>query len=329
MNYMNQKSIKIKTLVLLLPLLGSAKVFAQNENNFSIPPIKDYTKEDDSVKIPWSLGSVNSKSTININTEVSKDTIQDETVLPKQSIRTQQEIHNPFSNDTETKLIIDKKNFLKDDKKETSLWQGATVVVSFISGIGFLGYLLAKMSRRRVFKVTKAEQAMNVISSLTINPKRQLLLIQVRDKEIILANTESGIQLISEVNLKSTITESLHEKKAFPIEDLIKKLPHNSSPISKSHDAEDSLSKRSDQEKKSDILVKALKRMENEPLKEKERKNELIEDENSSSPKFQKYFSNMFESEAKKDYKRKEDSDSVENVTNLIREKLRSMKPLN
>ncbi len=83
-------------------------------------------------------------------------------------------------------------------------------------------------------------------------------------------------------------------------------------------------------EKKSEILMKAIRKMEKTTFPEKEvnPKSDTNESTETNS-KFPKYFSNAFETEARKDIKKKEETDNVENVTNLIREKLRSMKPLN
>ena len=73
--------------------------------------------------------------------------------------------------------------------------------------------------------------------------------------------------------------------------------------------------------KNSNILSNALKKIENKS----EEKNEN-ENKNSSFPK---YLANAFEQESKKDLSVKnEDKDNMTDVTKMIREKLKYMKPL-
>jgi flagellar biogenesis protein FliO len=228
------------------------------------------------------------------------------------------------------KAFQEKKNYLQENKSTPSLWQGASLVFAFISLIGIISYFITRFHKNGVFNKNKQTAIMNILSTLSISPKRQIMLLQVRDKEIVICNTESGIHFISDLGSQTLIKESVIEKKPFQIANYIKPatpIANEEAQIHKNKEAE----VHSINEKKSDILLKALKRLEKESPKEThENKPEEVRNELSeANAKFPKYFSNIFETEAKKEIKKKEDSDSVENVTSLIREKLRSMKPLN
>jgi flagellar biogenesis protein FliO len=241
--------------------------------------------------------------------------------VKENTVKIQPEINKELNSFANTK------KFLKENKEDQSLWKGASIVVGFIALIGLLALFMAKMSRKGVFKKTKKDNALNIISTLSINPKRQVMILQVRDKEIVISNTESGINFITDIGNHTSYKETVIEKKPFQIENYIKSIPSGISKIEEEVISTKKANHTTD--KKSDLLLKALKRMEKEPAPEKPSSTEEKQELTDMNGKFPKYFSNIFENESKKEIKKKDDQDSVENVTNLIREKLRSMKPLN
>ena len=313
----------MKNILFLIFFLISYSTYSFAEDNSPIiPAIQTYNKPDDKFQVPLLINNGTQDSTQKIETVVSQEA-KEQSLISKKSM-------TPIAaeNDADFKLFLDKKNFLKDNKKEPSLWQGASLVVGFISLLGILAFMMTKIHRKGLFKKPKNESAMNIISTLSINPKRQVMLLQIRDKEIVISNTETGISFIADIGNSGIAKDTPIEKKPFQISNFIKSLPNYEAAKEKQPPEVENKSFIND--KKSDILMKALKRIEKEPETEKAPKNdENKPNNNDGSGKFPKYFSNIFENEAKKEVKKKEEPDSVENVTNLIREKLRSMKPLN
>ena len=203
----------------ILSLLGGS---AYSQTDFSvIPSMNDYSNKENAIQVPYATkNSALENSAREISEQKFPDEVKDQTMISK---KINKELF-PAS-DQEVKSFLEKKNYLKENKKETSLWQGATLVVAFLSFLGSLAYILTRLTKRRIFKNSKVEQAMNIISTLTISPKREIMLIQIRDKEIVLSNTESGIQYLSEISNTIEEKEIIREKKSFPIANLIKKLP--------------------------------------------------------------------------------------------------------
>jgi hypothetical protein len=175
---------------------------------------------------------------------------------------------------------------------------------------------------------------MEVVSTLSISPKRQVIILRIRDQEIAVSNTENGITFLTEIGSSSSSSSSgggINEKRALQISEKYFLPSQEKKIIEKIEQKKENSASEKNSEKKSDILLKALKSINANSLNHKKNKQLDIDDkvELKSEP-FPKYLASQFENEAKKEVRKKEeDVDSVENVTNLIREKLRSMKPLN
>jgi flagellar biogenesis protein FliO len=158
------------------------------------------------------------------------------------------------------------------------------------------------------------------------------MVLKIKDKEIVIANTEHGISLLTQLEScgkPEVFDANSAQKKSMQIFEPTQSKESKEIPI-KNLSEIDPKQNLSFKEKKSDILIQALKKMEKNSsieLNEEARNNEQSTPE--SSARFPKYFSNAFELESNKDIKKKDETDSIENVTSLIREKLRSMKPLN
>lgn len=220
----------------------------------------------------------------------------------------------------------------EDRPRQSEAWKVFLISAVFIAILGFLGYLLTKFKKKGfLFSQNKNEKMMDIISTLPISPKRQVMVLRIRDQEIVVSNTEAGIHFLTEISANYANKNS-HDKKQVQISDKFL-LPKNSDKRDENSLQQlESNSAQLDREndKKSDILLRALKSINSNSVNQK--KNTTQENSNSSSKTeaFPKYLANRFENEGKKEVKKREEEvDSVENVTNLIREKLRSMKPLN
>ena len=216
--------------------------------------------------------------------------------------------------------------------RSSELWKIFMISTFFVSILGTLGYLLTKFRKKGIFSLTKSEKIMDIVSTLPISPKRQILILKIRDQEIVVSNTESGISFLTEIS-SGMSSRNIQEKRNFQLNDkyLLPKQEKNIFDKMEQKSEQNNISSEKLSEKKSDILLKALKSINSNNLNQKKNKapdeNQQIQNKTDNFPK---YLANQFENESKKEIKKKEeDVDSVENVTNLIREKLRSMKPLN
>lgn len=331
--------IKRNYFYIILMLIFNTYSYSE-ENSSILNPIQRNESAQNYVQIPFAVNNTLSVPSQDADSELSqglKDKLKTTEDKPKSS--EDKPLSEPSKSDEEFKDFLNKKTFLKDNKKDPSLWQGATLVVGFLSLLGVLAFVFTKFRSKGLFKNAKPENAMNIISTLSITPKRQVMLLQIRDKEIVISNTESGINYLADLGFSHHSASVSMEKKPAQIANFINSIPISETSISKTrldNEEEKSISnvlkKPILNEKKSDILMKALKRMEtdkglNSPNISKSEENKI--NDNESNGKFPKYFSNLFEAESKKEIRKKEDQDSVENVTNLIREKLKSMKALN
>lgn len=308
-------------------VLYHAHVFAAPNSPSVQTPVIPAIQTEEKFQVPLLINNTTQENIQKIENSVSQEVREQALTSKSLATGSPQTLSSSEMKQQDDKPFLDKKRFLKENKNEPSLWQGASLVVGFISLIGILAFILTRFHKKGGFKKVKNDKAMNIISTLSISPKRQVMLLQIRDKEIVISNTETGINFISDMGNTVVNRELAIEKKPFQISNFIKSIPA-SEQKNPNNETED---KNSFHEKKSDILMKALKRIENnQTVPEKNNnKEENVPETNEANGKFPKYFSSIFENESKKEIKKKEEPDSVENVTNLIREKLRSMKPLN
>ena len=315
--------------------------FAQGNLDNIVPPIQYPEKKNDEMQFRKEIKNSFYKSDDLINNLNSQDSkINNDTsnaVIKDNSsdINNQKSFEELMGHNITKKKSDSKKNSnitLKESENQgrpSELWKVFLISTLFVSIIGFLGFLLTRFRKKGMFSITKAEKMMDVVSTLSISPKRQVMIIRIRDQEIVVSNTETGINFLTELG-GSFNNRSMQDKKQVQISDKFL-LPKNEKSILDKMEQQTSMTDRAP-EKKSDILLKALKSINSNSLNQKK---SISSEQNSNVPQnksegFPKYLANQFENESKKEIKKKEeDVDSVENVTNLIREKLRSMKPLN
>ncbi|MGY3803403.1 flagellar biosynthetic protein FliO [Pigmentibacter ruber] len=345
--------MSIKKYGFIVALLLSIYNIASSEENFenSVPPIQYPEKKRDEMQVRKEIKDsfiksedlnntypqVNSLNQ-NINNEVKKsnynqnnDFIKKETEQPT-DLKGQKTFDEMIGqNISKKKNEVSKKNMnvaLKESEQPTrqsELWKVFLISTIFIAILAILGYLLTKIRKKGfLFSNNKNEKVMDIVSTLSISPKRQVMILKIRDQEIVVSNTEAGIQFLTDISLSNSNRGS-QERKQYQISDKFL-LPKNNekSLTEKTEMQQVQVEKIND--KKSDILLRALKSINSNSVGTKKQ----VANENNKSEAFPKYLANQFESEGKKEIKKKEEEvDSVENVTNLIREKLRSMKPLN
>lgn len=144
---------------------------------------------------------------------------------------------------------------------------------------------------------------MEIVSTLSLSPKRQIIILKIRDQEIVLSSTESGINFITEVSGLNSHSKPLLDKRQSHI---IDKLPLQrqdrmiSDKLEGKNDS-NTYSQEKISEKKSDILLKALKSINSNSLNQKTNKDS---DEapltQNKVDNFPKYLANQFENESKK-----------------------------
>jgi flagellar biogenesis protein FliO len=207
-------------------------------------------------------------------------------------------------------ILNSKKNneFKKDFIKLSFLSSFLVLILLIIS------FLILKLKKREGRYLSKQEKIMTIVSSLFISPKRQVLILKIRNQEIVVSNTENGISFLTEIN-----RNEFFDKKCVVQEDRL--IQNEKAQIQK---IEENKVKEHVKKEKSENFLNSIKKVNLESFNKKEKKYEKNE-------LFSKYITDKFEKESKKNlnYSEKDDNDGIESVTNLIREKLKSMKPLN
>lgn len=314
-------------------------IFADENNEISVPPIQYPEKVTDEMQVRKEIKNSFFKNENLVAPSLEKNytekNINNNNYKKEQSPQINQQNN---LEDIIDKSIQKKRNEIKSNNqinlteqdfsgKSSETWKIFLISTLFISTISILGFLLIKMRRKGVFSISKADKIMDIISTMPISPKRQILILKIKDQEIVIANTENGINFLTEIN-NSTPLKNIIDKKQMQLNEKFllpknEKIEQNISNIDKPV------------EKKSDILLKALKSLNSNSLGQKKNNasdidNSINSNSQNKAENFPKYLINQFENESKKELKKKDDEvDSVDNVTNLIREKLRSMKPLN
>lgn len=237
---------------------------------------------------------------------------------------------------------------------EPNLWQGALFVVAGIAGIGALGLLLVRLKKRGGLSFSKSEKDMTILSTMPLSPKRQIILIKIRDQELALASTEHGITVLTEVrSMRPQVQVDARQMLPKVQEELSSRasaaaIPAKRAALPKAESNEDESRKH-----KSEIFLQALKSLKSKNVSKVERRVETAEnvageaEEEVSSPlparkresaaasktptmnstraSFPKYLANAFEQEQKRKVPVEDEEESVENVTNMIRQKLKTM----
>lgn len=316
--------------------------FAEDIYESTVPPIQYPEKNNDEMQARKDIKNsffknedINSNSQENnLINKINVIPYINEPILEKQKQKSLEELmdknipKNKHEAKNNSKLKVQDQDALG---RPSEAWKIFMISIIFVSIIGTLGYLLTKFRKKGIFSLTKSEKIMDIISTLPISPKRQILILKIRDQEIVVSNTESGISFLTEINGALPGRNMLDKRVQLSDKFLLPKQEKNLFDKIEQKNEQNSAQSEKNSEKKSDILLRALKSINSNNLNQKKNKTseEALPTQNKADS-FPKYLANQFESESKKEIKKKdEEVDSVENVTNLIREKLRSMKPLN
>lgn len=314
--HFNAQSQAVKSGV-VPPIVLPEKIQSQEEPSENLP-------NKETVNVSGTENELEKQMDFLINNQINELTGQKE---EKKHQKTEDNIRK-IEDKKSTQLILDAKkpSSLKD------LWKFFTIIVGCGAFLGFALIMINKFKRKGAFGLSRSEKIMDVVSSMSLSPKRQIIIIKIRDQEIVVSSTENGINFLTEINGLNYSSKGVIEKKPNLISDKVAFSRTDRSITELLEDKTEQKKKDSLEEKKSDILLKALKSLNSNmtPSKKRDQDHKDNEKKSASSASFPKYLANNFEVESKKEVRKKEeDMDSVENVTNLIREKLRSMKPLN
>jgi len=71
------------------------------------------------------------------------------------------------------------------------------VSAAFVCGLVILGFFLIKLRKGLAF-AKGYKRHLHIVETLSLSPKRQIFLIRVKERELAIASTESGLQLLSD-----------------------------------------------------------------------------------------------------------------------------------
>lgn len=151
---------------------------------------------------------------------------------------------------------------IESNKNSYGIWKNLGVAVGLLLAISLAVFQYSRNRGSNQTKPGRAPKALQLVATLPISPKRQVLLIRVRDTEIAVAATEHGLSLLSEVKESNAqAIESLAAAKVersprpLPIPDVTESIPAR-------------LAASNTRETKSEILKKALESIENKRAKQ-------------------------------------------------------------
>lgn len=251
------------------------------------------------------------------------------------------------------------------DQSESSPWTSYVAGGFLILGLAATGILLIRVRQGRSFGMGKSERELQLINCLALSPKRQILLVRIRDKEVALASTEQGITLLTEIESSSRNLPPLIDDGNFE-EPRKKKLQQRivqEEPARMIADSTQTIGQET-AIARSEMLMGALKnlreknmrgkspnlppesdssptRSSQEPFRSDRQNIETLKDSSSKSEPtlrqartaFPKYLANAFEQESKRNISTGTNSgatvaDDAGSVTNMIRERLKDLRPL-
>jgi flagellar biogenesis protein FliO len=261
------------------------------------------------------------------------------------------------------------------NQNEGSPWSTLTAGAFLLLGLAAAGLMLVRLKNGRSLGLAKTEKQLQLLSALSLSPKRQIVLLRIRDKEVAIASTEHGITLLTEME-----GGSRHSEQA-PNDGGIEKgqrgrssqplLTMDSPQLVAAGRNTDSTSEPT--VARSELLMGALKNIREKTSRARTNSNAMNtnpesrdeRDSSGSSPKnasgltrkesapssnpaetrlasegsikqtranFPKYLANAFEQESRRGPQQPASNDASQdessNVTNMIRERLKELRPL-
>lgn len=247
---------------------------------------------------------------------------------------------------------------------EHSPWTAYATGGFLILGLAATGVMMVRLRQGKTFGLNKSEKQMQLVSTLALSPKRQIILVRIRDKEVALASTEQGITLLTELPSHNKHSSAMLDdggneepRRRKSQQRIAEEEPARmiASGVSESVGQETAIAR-------SEMLMGALKNLREKNLRGKESSSssenlpsasirssaleaseKKITESVSESPSkseptlkqtraaFPKYLANAFEQESKRSISANSNSsgsDEAGNVTNMIRERLKDLRPL-
>ncbi|MEY4066732.1 MAG: hypothetical protein RIR26_2940 [Pseudomonadota bacterium] len=82
---------------------------------------------------------------------------------------------------------------------EGTPWNTLTAGAFLLLGLAAAGLMLVRLKNGRTLGLSKTEKQLQLLSTLSLSPKRQIVLLRIRDKEVAIASTEHGITMLTEM----------------------------------------------------------------------------------------------------------------------------------
>lgn len=247
---------------------------------------------------------------------------------------------------------------------EHSPWTAYATGGFLILGLAATGVMMVRLRQGKTFGLNKSEKQMQLVSTLALSPKRQIILVRIRDKEVALASTEQGITLLTEMQSQNKHSSAMLDdggneepRRRKAQQRVAQEEPTKmiASGVSESVGQETAIAR-------SEMLMGALKNLREKNLRgkefsstsenlppaairssdseasEKKIQETVSESRSKGEPTlkqtraaFPKYLANAFEQESKRSINTNSNSsgsDEAGNVTNMIRERLKDLRPL-
>lgn len=254
-------------------------------------------------------------------------------------------------------------------QNSSSPWSTLLAGGFLILGIAAAGVMIVRLKQGRGLALGKTEKQLQLITSMHLAPKRQIILVRIRDKEVALASTEHGITLLTELQAQSKNNLSLIDDggNEEPRRRKVQQRQFKDEPgqlVASSSQTDESVGQET-AAARSEMLLGALKNLREKNLKNKFSKVEESEQNVSSRNQesntqerkidgasekskpestlkqtraaFPKYLANAFEQESRRALPTQQSQQSQQNqqsqddagsVTNMIRERLKELRPL-
>lgn len=255
----------------------------------------------------------------------------------------------PLESPQDNKKSID---FLFKTNPQENQFDRVSYGFIFLALICLIALYILKSRKRKNSIFNKFDQDMKIISTLPISTKRRIFLIDVKGQLMTLASTEHGIQFMT--NIESHGEDHSKVKESSPklfnspyfnedINTKKKSLTQDQASLNDSEIASEEKAK----QKKTDLLSKALESLKKQQnliqgkdfklqSKASHHDETIVKSESEQSPlkiltkkrAFSKYLSDSFDEKnesEKKDEITLEKSDELDNITKMIKNRIRSM----
>ena len=273
--------------------------------------------------------------------------------------------HNPADSSSKTSDQNIQKA-LSPSASTSDVWDQVPVILGVLAFFGLCGLLAVRLKRDGILKLSKHKKKMEILETLSLGPKRHLFLVEVRGQSLLLGSTESSLNLVKDFSTEQ-IPENAFESKKTPAQPglfaglttaqthsvaqrIAAKLEHfgtsDEAPQHNTQVLSGSTDSTQPTPNKQAMLANALGALKKkgltnpatQPAEVPKNETPALRAATVSAPNagsFPKYLANAFAQESKRISPQRNDGSNatqddpqLESVTNLIRAKLKEMKPL-